>query len=595
MASNEIINAARVTTKNGVPYSLDYKDIYHDPNFVWEVEKTLLGPSGLMPVPPRVPILRVAELGFGTALNFAALAKTCINAGQPLHFVTCDITPIEKTQFAAITKTRIPQFPIYEELIETYPPLIKGWHRRHLSDGDITLSCYWGSAADAMTDLANHNCAKFDAWFLDGFSPKKNPDMWKPSLLAQLARLSGNGTTVASFTSAGYVRRSLQKVGFDIRLISQMPKKRSSLAGVYRTTAYKKQTYIDEVAVVGAGIAGATVANRLANYGINVTVYEKNSDPATGGSSIPASILHPRLLTDGSNSAKLRCLSYQYSAAKLRGLGFEPTGAIQIPNDNTPLEKLEEIARLYQPTGDWVQLLEQPVAEKLSKWTLSSPALWFPFSLTINMPTLCQKLLDHSKITVEYKTDIKLQNMEPNIPVVLACANSCRDFKEAHYLELQSTFGQIDSFLSARLPAIPIIGSKYMIPIGTSISVGATYENPIWEKQRATKENLQYLQETEAKQAIWINKWRGERSTSSDRIPIVGNLFDTGGNLQSNLFTSLAMGSMGNTFSHFSAEIIASMIAGEFPPLTTDLLEALSPLRFRQRQARRGYRNEAKP
>ena len=595
MPNDETLEAAKLSTKNGAPYSLLFRDIYHDVDFEREVEKVLLNPSNLTTIKRDLPILRVGELGFGTGLNLAALAKTCKANNQPLHFVSCDQSPIEKSEFAAIAQKRFTQYPFYRELTDVYPPLIKGWHRRHFPKWNITISLYWGSVFEALQDLETHNSPKFNAWFLDGFSPTKNPEMWDFPIMLKVGGLSKKGTTIATYTSAGQVRRNLEKVGFKMRRVDQQPNKRESLAGLYCKNGLPEIPSCSSSIILGAGLAGATLAHQLAERGLKVTVYDKGQGPVEGASKIPVSMLHSRLLSDSSPSAKLRCHAYHYSIAQLNQSSLKPEGAIQIPDQNTSLFKLEKLANLYSPTGDWIELIDQREAENLTKWNIYGPALWFPYSRMIDMPRLCERLLDHPNIKVSYGADIKLKEIDPDIPTTLACANAYREFKEAHFLELQSIEGQIDVVLADKIPAIPIVGSSYLMPKNNQLYVGSTYETKAWKQGEATKKNLESLPRLEVIETKWLSKWRASRCSSSDRIPVVGKLVDYNGQHLRNLYASLAMGSMGNIFSHFAAEIIASQISNDFPPLTHSLLENISPLRFRKRQKRRGYRLQAKP
>ncbi|MAZ45716.1 MAG: hypothetical protein CMD74_03295 [Gammaproteobacteria bacterium] len=595
MSNGETLKPARLSTKNGVPYSINFGDIYHDPDFKREVEKVLLDPSNLTSMKRQVSILRVGELGFGTGLNLAAVAKTCRANNQPLHFVSCDQFPIHKSQFSRIAKKRLGQYPFYSELIDAYPPLIKGWHRRHFKRWDITISLYWGSVHGALQDLQEQNSPKFNAWFLDGFSPAKNPEMWDFQIMSKIGALSKKGTTVATFTSAGQVRRNLEEVGFKMRPVDQQPNKRESLAGVYNKKGLPKRPSCSSSIILGAGLAGATLARQLAERGLNVAVFDKGKSSAGGASKIPISMLHSRLLSDSSSSAKLRCHAYQYSIAQMNQAGVKPEGAIQIPDQNTPLSKLVKLANLYSPTGDWIQLINSKKAESLTKWNISSSALWFPYSRMIEMPKLCRHLLDHPNIKVSYGADIQLKDIDPDIPTTLACANAYKDFTEAHFLEVQATEGQIDIVSADEVPAIPIVGSSYLMPKDNQLYVGSTYETTAWKQGEATKKNREALKKLNVVETKWLGKWRASRCSSSDRIPVVGKLVDHKGQHIRNLYASLAMGSMGNIFSHFAAEIIASQICNDFPPLTSGLLEEISPLRFRKRQKRRGYRLQAKP
>ncbi|HAC28382.1 MAG TPA: FAD-dependent cmnm(5)s(2)U34 oxidoreductase, partial [Marinobacter hydrocarbonoclasticus] len=111
------------------------------------------------------------------------------------------------------------------ELIENYPPLIKGTHRLVLGGGAIRLTLCFGDVLDAWNELE----FVADAWFLDGFAPSLNPDMWLEKAIHQIRAHSQPGTTLATFTSVGRVRRALSEAGFEMQKVPGFGRKREML------------------------------------------------------------------------------------------------------------------------------------------------------------------------------------------------------------------------------------------------------------------------------------------------------------------------------------------------------------------------------
>ncbi|MFP6816066.1 MAG: tRNA (5-methylaminomethyl-2-thiouridine)(34)-methyltransferase MnmD, partial [Pseudomonadales bacterium] len=395
----EVIAPARLGWHDQQPYAEAYQDIYHAADGPQEVRRVFIEPSGLTEkIHQRTEVL-IGELGFGTALNFAVAAEICLNTDTRLHFVSFDAAPIGAAEFAGICATRTHDQEIYSELGELYPPLISGWHRRYLANGRITLSLFWGDATDGLEDLDGRQHRPFDAWFLDGFAPDRNPDVWTSDLLARIGGLCATGSSVATFTAAGRVRRALEAAGFSMRRVDQRPNKRESLAGVHRGSDKRWWTLPSCVQVVGAGLAGASAARHLAERGINVQVYEAQSTPAAGASGIPATVLHPRLLADASPQAALRSHAYLYSAAYCGAhVDGTPMGALQLPARNADSGRLKKIAQRYAPSGDWLALLDADAASAKARWDIHTSALWFPHSRVIDTPGLCNALLDHPNI-----------------------------------------------------------------------------------------------------------------------------------------------------------------------------------------------------
>ena len=96
-----------------------------------------------------------------------------------------------------------------QALADAPMPLIPGWHQRRFADGRVLLSVYHGTAETMVEALARSESGAVDAFYLDGFAPDRNPAMWSPALFEQLTRCAGTGSTVATFTAAGAVRRGL--------------------------------------------------------------------------------------------------------------------------------------------------------------------------------------------------------------------------------------------------------------------------------------------------------------------------------------------------------------------------------------------------
>jgi tRNA 5-methylaminomethyl-2-thiouridine biosynthesis bifunctional protein len=563
--------------------------------------------------------MRVGELGFGTGLNFAVAAELCLQAHQRLHFVSFETAPLAPSVFRSLARRRASQQGIYRELAARYPPLIPGWHRRCLAAGRITLSLYWGDAAAGLAEITATQKRPFDLWLLDGFAPAKNPQMWTQSLFSAIAQLACKGTQITTFTAAGRVRRGLSAVGFEMRRVDQRPHKRESLAGHFVDQGMAPWTPPVRVNVIGAGIAGASLARHLAETGMAVKVFERCSAVAMGASAIPTTVLHGRLLADNSSQAKLRSHSYLYSAdycatfsnqgdrpvlptpvvptgspvvptgSPVLQTGIQRTGALQIPSANASAERLVQLADSYAASGDWLELLSAAEASARVGTTIDGSALWFPHACTINTPQLCRLLLQHANIELVRATAIT--GWFEEAATVLAIGVACQAFAGLQYLEVAAVAGQIDIVrpVAARLSGIsaPIIGSGYMAPQGGKLSVGASYEYSEWEAANATRANLQHL---DAADYEWESRHRGVRSVASDRTAIAGQLTDLAANPQINRYVSTGHGSMGTVSSHYCALLLSAQLNGEFAPMTTDIQDALAPQRFRHRQARRGYK-----
>ena len=160
-------------------------------------------------------------------------------------------------------------------------------------EGRVMLTLLIGDANTSLPALKG----AVDAWFLDGFSPAKNPDMWQTSLFEEMAKHSHSETTFATFTSAGDIRRGLQNAGFQVSKAPGFGKKREMLFGQYRSSAQNKQTQHNNktVIIIGGGLAGAASAEAMARRGYEVTLIERYSSLAQEASGNPLGVLYPRL------------------------------------------------------------------------------------------------------------------------------------------------------------------------------------------------------------------------------------------------------------------------------------------------------------
>ena len=174
----------------------------------------------------------ICETGFGTGLNFLAvwsLFREMAAEGKQLHFISFEKFPLKGEEIREFLEPWKDDFPeLLDELIEKYPMTIPGFHRIKFDDGTL-LTLVFDDVNEAMPRLE----AKVDCWFLDGFRPASNPDMWSDGVFENMARLSREGTSFATFTAAGFVKRGLQAAGFGVEKIAGFGRKREMLVGRY--------------------------------------------------------------------------------------------------------------------------------------------------------------------------------------------------------------------------------------------------------------------------------------------------------------------------------------------------------------------------
>ena len=202
-----------------IPVSRRFDDPYFSLNDgLAETRHVFLAGSDL---PARLrPGFQVAELGFGTGLNLLALHIA--NPGVPIRFTSFEAFPLTADEIARALE----HFPEAHAVAE---PFLTAWEQgeRRFKIGSITAEIIVG---DARQTLPNWQ-GRADAWFLDGFSPAKNPELWSPDLLTQVARHTGPGGSFATYTAAGHVRRALEAAGFHVKRCPGHGRKRHMTVG----------------------------------------------------------------------------------------------------------------------------------------------------------------------------------------------------------------------------------------------------------------------------------------------------------------------------------------------------------------------------
>lgn len=549
------------------PVSVHEGDIYHDVEGRAEALRTFIGPARLEERFGSAPVFTIGELGFGTGLNFAVAAERFLRrSGGRLHYIAFEQALPRGRDIARAAG--FSGLPVHRELAGILPPRISGWHRRRLAGGRISLSLYLGDAFAGLSDLGSTPSRTVGAWFLDGFAPPRSPGIWSPRTCAAIAGLSGPGTTVTTYSAAGIVKRALANAGFEVSRIRQHGPKRHSVLGVVPGDPVRPAPLPREVSVVGAGLAGCSVARALAERGVAVKVHD--AAIAHGASAIPGAVLHARLLSDGSAAASLRAHAYAYAAWFYSGCGgFTSTGALQLPGPNTGAERLHALGEVLPP--EWVERMSPRDATELAGIDIAENGLYFPNAAAIDGAALCRSLLAHPRI--RFTSDAPRGGIR-------VLANGCAITESLSELEVAPLLGQADRFDAGPL-RLPVLGDGYALPAGSSCWVGATYEYRPWSSADATAANAERFRKIFGRApGASQGFFRGVRAVTSDRTPVIGWAGpDT--------WVSTGHGSIGVGSAAFAGEWTASLICGECPPVSREV-EALCRVdRFRERQQRR--------
>ncbi len=225
----------RIEWRNGQPFSTTFQDVYFSTdNGIDETDYVFLQGNHLATrfIENHHPGFHIAETGFGTGLNFLCAAKLWLETAPQeatLHFTSTEKYPLSLQEITAALDFWPSLQPLAAPLIAEYEHLTQYAKSIFLYDHRVQLSILTGDAT-ARLSQSQH---LIDAWFLDGFAPAKNPDMWQEKLFQEMKRLSKANSTFATFTSAGNVRRGLLNAGFKVNKCAGYGKKREMLTGYF--------------------------------------------------------------------------------------------------------------------------------------------------------------------------------------------------------------------------------------------------------------------------------------------------------------------------------------------------------------------------
>ena len=498
----------------------------------------------------------IAETGFGTGLNFLCawqLWNECAPPPAHLNFVSTEKHPLSLADLAQALSLWPQLSEQCEQLLAQYRWLPPGWHRLVFEQGRVILTLLIGDARDTLPQLR----ASVDAWFLDGFAPAKNPEMWQQGLFDQMARLSHAYTSFATFTSAGEVRRGLQTAGFNVEKVAGFGRKREMLRGQFTKRAdHALSERRKQAVVIGGGIAGTATAHALAQRGWQVTLIERHHALAQEASGNPIGILYSRLAGQDIALSRLALAGYLHTLRMLRQLGLsaadtDSCGLLQLAFDARETIRCQAVAARGLPS-EVVRLVEAAEASTIAGINLACGGLYFPAAGWVNPPALCQALASHSNIKILTSTNaLKLQRndygwqvwdaetaLAEAAVVVIAGANDTASFPQSAYLPLESVRGQITlvpmTDTSQRLKAI-VCTDGYVSPQRNGLHcLGATFSPGDLSKeisQHDHAKNLAMLRGLSADLYDSLNKdvLQGRvalRCATPDYLPMAGLLLD---------------------------------------------------------------------
>ncbi|MCR4470543.1 bifunctional tRNA (5-methylaminomethyl-2-thiouridine)(34)-methyltransferase MnmD/FAD-dependent 5-carboxymethylaminomethyl-2-thiouridine(34) oxidoreductase MnmC [Burkholderia sp. SCN-KJ] len=584
----------------------------------------------------------IVETGFGAGVNF--LATWAAWRDDParcerLHFVSFEKHPFSRDDLRRALSHMVANTTISTEaemLADAWPMLVPGFHRLEFDAGRVVLTLALGDACEMLPKLV----ARADAFYLDGFAPAKNPDLWSADVFRALARVAAEKATFATYSSAGVVKQALLEAGFTYRKMAGLAGKFAMLAGEYaprwRMRRHEPPRALPVAArdaiVIGAGLAGCAVVERLAARGWNVTLIERHARIASDASGNPAGVFHPLMTRDDNVASRLTRSGFLHALARWRALehaghGFARStrGMIHLAESADDFVRMRDAFDALGAPSDYVSLLDTDAARAHLNLPVAHGGLLFPHGGAVWPAGVCaaQVAAAGERVTLLAGTEVARLERDGDTwravdaagatlaeapVVVLANAGDAVRLAGLRHVALQPVRGQLTLLppgSTAPLPC-PAIGDGYAVPLDDgTLLIGATFEpddlDPAMRGAGHIEniERVRHLLPGLIGELPDVDTLRGRvafRWVVADRVPVIGPLADeaqavanaralSGARARdlprtAGLYGAFGYGSRGLVWAALGAELIASQLEGEPLPLERELADAVDPARF---------------
>ncbi len=562
MRNQTLLMPAQLTWQESTPVSVRFEDFYFSTDDgLNESRYTFLEPNR---IPERFAegnlksSFIIAETGFGTGLNFLntwQAWKKLSEPKRPLHFFSIEKFPLRKQDLTQALSNWPELTSISTLLIDQYPSLTPGLHTLEFEGGKLRLSILFG---DVHLDLSKLTF-QADAWYLDGFAPKKNPEMWTDCFFNQIAKMSKHETTFSTFTSASIVRKSLSKAGFLVKKQEGFGKKREMIYGSFSVPESQQEAQISgmplwsqldphsqgsfnresksiqfDVAIIGAGLAGLSTAYELAKQGMNVCIIEKKHHPVQGASGQTQLAMYAKLPSEANKLFHFIIQALNGSIRFYNDLQalvtrdnnkrfWHQTGLIQLAwNEKESLKQESFIKNITLPE-DIIRLIDAKTASLKSGLNIKTHGLFFEKSGWLDPKKYATAILNASTITSFFnrETSNLIYNDAANCwlissnaevsditarYVVIANSNDAKSFSQVSHLPSKPLRGQVTSI---KHPALintntVICGEGYLCPaVNNWHHFGATFDlkcNEAIIKEQDISSNIKGLRN-------WLPEW----------------------------------------------------------------------------------------
>ena len=475
------------------------------------------------------------------------------------------------------------------ELISKMPINSSGVHRINLNEGRIKLTLIYGDLKDNLLNL-NEN-TNYDAWYLDGFSPSKNPEMWSREMAMKIGEVSNSSTTIATYSVAGVVKENLSEAGFLVKKINGFGTKRQMLSGSSLAKKVRLKSSKKKICIVGAGIAGCSLSKILSDRNHEVTIFDKEESAASLATGNPVLVIYPRLSAYDTPHARFSIESFLYSSKfydHLDSQYWNKSGVLMMNFDENSNKRENSLLNTREDQDLFIKL-DSIQASFRSGIEVQNGGLFFQNAGYIEPKYLCDEMLSHGNIVTNFLEEvISVKKINESNKVIttkgeyefdeVCFCNSYSLNKIFNFEGLSKKRGQVSIVSTNNILnklKFPICAGGYLSPnIEGNHTAGSSYSNvtssEILEKEH--HETLKKINKIYEGNLEIIDGKVGFRAVTRDRVPLAGKFKD--------FYVNIGHGSRGATSAPICSEYIADLIENKPLPIGSEIEKILNPERF---------------